>query len=132
MLLRVSSEAIGNTADLKATVGKGDGAVPHGALLRRFAEAACLGNEDLPAAREALRAAVGDEALVEAALTVGIFHGLVRTADGCGIPLDEGMREMSDDYRETLGLNKYAGARNTNLTVDGRSESSLDVRKLFR
>ena len=54
-LLRVSSSAIGEEADLGGAVGRGDGAVPHGAALVRFAEAATRGTDDLLEAREALR-----------------------------------------------------------------------------
>ena len=41
-LLRASSQALGEGADLAATVGRGDGGVPHGEELARFAEAATL------------------------------------------------------------------------------------------
>ena len=69
MLLRASSQAIGESADLEGTIGQGDGGVPHGALLVRFAEAATRANEDLPEARKALLEAVGPECFVEAAAT---------------------------------------------------------------
>ena len=125
MLLRVSSEAIGMEAELSATVGDGDGGVPHGELLRSFAEAATRDTDDLALVRQGLRDAVGDAAFVEAAATVGAFNGLVRVADGTGIPLDDGTRSVSDGFREALGLNAFAGARNTDLEAPVQSPASL-------
>jgi len=115
-LLRVSSSAIGEEADLAGAVGRGDGAIPHGAALVRFAEAATRGSDDLSEAREALREAIGLEAFIEAAATVGIFNGLVRTADSIGIPIDGGMVDSTADFRGELGLNDFSGSRNTDLS----------------
>ena len=70
MLLRASSEAIGQQAELEGTLGQGDGGVPGGAQLIRFAEAATLGNEDLDDARRELIAALGPQAFVEASLAL--------------------------------------------------------------
>ena len=66
MLLRVSSEAIGLDSDLSATVGEGDGGVPHGELLRSFAEAATLGAEDLASIRSDLWDALGNDGVERA------------------------------------------------------------------
>jgi len=120
LLLRASSEAIGEKAELDAAVGRGDGAVPHGELLVAFAEAATRGSEELAQARERLLAAAGGEAFVQAAATVGSFNGLVRVADSIGIPLDEGTRIGSREFRESLGLNDFWGSRNT--VLDSASE----------
>lgn len=131
VLLRESSKALGNEAKLEATVGQGDGGggVPHGQALVRFAEAA-RGGDDLPEARAALIDAVGWEGFVEAAATVGIFNGLVRTADAIGIPLDEGTRAASVDFRADLGLDDFAGAGNTDL--ERRAGAAPEqVEKLF-
>ena len=113
MLLRASGEAIHEDVRLEAAVGKGDGGVPHGAALSRFAEAATRGSEDLQAARAALVEDIGSERFVEAAATVGIFNGLVRVADATGIPLDETSLAATAGFRETLGLDDFGGARNT-------------------
>ena len=64
MLLRASSKAIGEEAELGGTVGMGDGAVPHGGALIAYAEAATRGSDELAQARDALQAAVGDVRLV--------------------------------------------------------------------
>ena len=131
MLLRASSEAIGQQAELEGTLGQGDGGVPGGAQLIRFAEAATLGSEDLDDARRELIAALGPEAFVEAAATVGIFNGLVRVADATGIPLDDGTLDDSLDFRATLGLDEFGGARNTELGNAQPRERAGDALKLF-
>ena len=115
MLLRASSEAIGEDAKLDGAVGVGDGAVPHGGVLIAYAEAATRGSDDLPQARAAALAALGEAGFVRAAATVGIFNGLVRVADSIGIPLDDSTRRTTGSFRESLGLNAFSGARNTDL-----------------
>ncbi len=115
MLLRASSEAIGEQAALEGALGQGDGGLPGGAELIRFAEAATLGSDDLCDARRELIAALGPEAFVEAAATVGIFNGLVRVADAIGVPLDDGTLDNSLDFRAALGIDEFGGARNTDL-----------------
>ena len=131
MLLRASGEAIGRETDLQGAVGEGDGGVPHGEALLRFAEAATQGTPDLAQRGDALRAAVGREAFVEAAATVGIFNGLVRVADGTGIPLDAGMNRASRVFREELGLVAFPGARNTELESAVEDPPSRDLARLF-
>ncbi len=126
MLLRASSEAIGEDADLDGAVGVGDGAVPHGGVLIAYAEAATRGSEKLKHARAALLAAVGEAAFVRAAATVGIFNGLVRVADSIGIPLDEATRRTTGAFRETLGLNAFGGSRNTDLEGEEGGEEIDD------
>lgn len=61
MLLPVSSQAIGDEAELEGAVGRatGDGGVPNGEAMVRFAEAATRGSEDLAASRSDLIAAIG-------------------------------------------------------------------------
>ena len=131
MLLRASSEAIGQDADLRATVGRGDGGLEHGALLTRLAEAATRGDPDLDTARAAVLDALGAEQFVEACATVGIFNGLVRTADAIGIPLDQGTLDASSGFRAELGLNDYTSAGSTDLSA-ARESGERDVQKLFR
>jgi hypothetical protein len=141
MLLRASSEFAGEKADLGASVGRGgDGGIPHGDRLLRFAEAVTRGEDAADAARLALRAAVGEAAFVDAAAIVGIFNGLVRTADAIGIPLDENTLHSSSGFRADLALNDFAGAANTSLehadpakARGGRldAEAAADVAKQF-
>ena len=128
MLLRASSEAIGEDAKLDGAGGVGDGAVPHGGVLLAYAEAAARGSEELPQARQAVLAALGEAGFVLAAATVGIFSGLVRVADSIGIPLDERTRQTSGAFREDLGLNAFSGARNTDLD---RPEEETGIEDCF-
>lgn len=116
-LLRASSEHIGQTVDLAATVGRGagGGGIAHGEALVRFAEAVTRARDDVDAARSALRQAVGDDGFLEAAAIVGIFNGLVRTADLSGIPLDDGTLHGSTDFRDSLGLNVFSGSQNSDI-----------------
>jgi hypothetical protein len=115
MLLRASSEFAGEKADLGASVGRGgDGGIPHGDRLLRFAEAVTRGDADEAGeARLALRAAVGEAAFVDAAAIVGIFNGLVRTADATGIPLDGMLAMISQEIRDELDLARFASSANT-------------------
>ncbi|MDG2304877.1 MAG: hypothetical protein P8R42_09505 [Candidatus Binatia bacterium] len=131
-LLRASSEAIGENATLDATVGRGgSGGLPHGEEIVRFGEAVSKG-EDAGGARDALIEAVGPAGFVEAAGIVGIFNGLVRTADASGIPLDDGTRDASGEFREALGLESYAGASNTDLRPTSGDHKTETLEKLFR
>jgi hypothetical protein len=131
MLLRASSKALGEDAKLDGAVGVGDGAVPHGAALIAYAELATRGGDGLAPARDALRMAVGDEGLVRAAATVGIFNGLVRVADSIGIPLDEGTRAASGSFRERLGLNAFSGASHADLASSEDAPRGARVEDLF-
>lgn len=107
---------MGQEVNLEATMG-GDGAalVEHGEALVRFGEAVTRGSEDLEAARETLRNEAGESAFIEASGIAAIFNGLVRNADFSGIPLDEVSLHGSADFRESLGLNAFVGAANTEI-----------------
>ena len=72
-----------------------------------------IANRDPEAASnlgETMRATVGPSGLIEAAATVAIFNGLVRSADAIGIPLDDVVASNTANDRSTLGINEYAGA----------------------
>ena len=132
MLLRASGQANKTDVRLEGSIGTGDGGVEHGEGLLRFAEAATRGSNELGEARIALIDAIGAEAFLEAAATVGIFNGLVRVADSTGIPLDEGTRNNSGSFRESLGLNEFASARNTDLTQSEKpAPPDAPVRDVF-
>ena len=108
-----------------------DAGVPHGALLLGFATAAQRDSRDLAAACEALRVAVGEDGLLEAAATVSVFNGLVRVADGTGVRLDDGVVAYTQDFRERLGIDRFGGAANTFPSGGARVPSGRDVRELF-
>ena len=120
MLLRASSEKVGSEADLGGAIGQGDGGIAHGTELIHFGEAVTRASDDLAAARSALIDAVGREGFIDAAGIVGIFNGLVRTADSSGIPLDVRTRDGTGELRASLGLNDFGGARNTPEAIPGR------------
>ena len=114
MLLRESSKAVDLSIDTNASMG-GEGAetVDHGAELVSFAEAVTCGSGNVDEVREAVLERLGADGFVEAASIVGIFNGLVRTADATGIPLDDSMKLATVDAREDLGINEFMGALNT-------------------
>ena len=112
-MLRESSKAKGEAYDLSLLTGaKGDGNIPHGALLVAFAEAV-LGSDDrrLADIREAIRVEMGDAALVDAAAIVATFNAIDRVADATGIPIEDGRAGSTADIRATLGINAFAEQR---------------------
>lgn len=104
--------------------------VDQGELLVRFAESAVRNDSDLDFARSNLESAIGASGVVEAAATVSAFEGLNRIADATGIQLDSGLADESVDFRRTLGLDGYAGARSTEL--NGVPRRAEDVLSIFR
>ena len=134
MLLRVSSEDAGIEFDDAAVVNPefiGDAGIAASAELLAFANAVELGEPDLDHARQAVRSAVGDDGLLEAAATIAIFNGLIRVADGTGIQLDAGMFEYSTADRARLGIDKFAGAANTDPAAVGDAHLDGSIATLF-
>ena len=90
---------------------EGDGAgvgVPHAAALIEFGDAVLRGDAHRQGrARDALCAALGPAALVDAAAIVASFNAVVILADGSGIPLEDFKAEGTADLREALGLEKF-------------------------
>lgn len=114
MLLRESSEAIGEDYNEASVMGgQSQHRVTAGDELIAFGEALTLGSPSLADARKRLMARVGEAAFVQAAGIAAIFNGLVRTADSTGIPLDENMKQATEQVREALGINGFVGAKNT-------------------
>jgi len=134
MLLGASGEKAGLVVDLETATDSsraGDAGVPAGAELLAFATAANQRSGDLANARSAVRDAVGDDGLIEAAATIAIFNGLVRVADGTGIQLDPSMLTSTTELRSSLGIDAYAGSANSaNAPVDPRFEAD-GVQGLF-
>jgi len=108
----VSGDQTGNEYDLHAVMdGEADGGVPHGALLSAFAEGICRSDRAAAdAAREAVAAAMGEAAMVDAAAVVAAFNAYPRAADATGIPLEDVKVEMTADIRESLGLEAFNNA----------------------
>ncbi len=113
MLLGRSSE--GNDAlDLNGTVRNDiDSGVEYGETLLRYSDAAVGHSPDLAAARDAVHAAMGPDAVVDCAATIANFQRMVRIADGCGIPLDSFSRRESEQWRDGLGIDGFRSRENT-------------------
>jgi hypothetical protein len=112
-LLRESSTAKGEQYDLTLlTGGAGDGGLPHGRLLVRFADAV-LGGDNGPLAkiRSEIRTTMGDAALVDAAAIAATFNAIDRIADSTGIPIEDANAESTAELRNALGLNAFAEKR---------------------
>ena len=114
MLLRASSKAVEQNVEVQATMGgRGAELVEHGEALVAFAEAVTRGDDNIEDTRNTLVGSIGVEAFSEASAIVAIFNGLVRTADATGIPLDEPMRIATEGGRQTRGIDRFLGAKNT-------------------
>jgi len=72
--------------------------------LLAFADAAIGENGRLAQARAALVAAVGEEAMADAAGVIAGFDAITRVADGSGIPLEPPKAEATADWRARLGI----------------------------
>ena len=113
-MLSLSADNAQQDVDLQVINGQGDGGVPHGAELMRFAEAVARGDPDaLTVSRNALFEAAGSEVLVDAAAVAGNFQRMVRIADATGIPLDGVTNTLSGGVQEELELRRFPSARNT-------------------
>jgi hypothetical protein len=134
MLLRVSSEDAGIQFDDAAVVDRdfvGDVGIEASAELLALANAVEVGVPDLATARADVSGSVGDDGLLEAAATIAIFNGLIRVADGTGIQLDAGAFEYSSDDRARLGIDKFAGAANTDPGAIGGARLDGTIASLF-
>jgi hypothetical protein len=113
MMLRGSIEQRGEAVELKTIIAGAevDSGVEGSAVLVGLVEAALDSPAELPEARAAVIAALGDAALVDAAGVIGNFQRMVRIADATGIPVDADTAAVTADIREELGLNAFASAR---------------------
>ena len=89
--------------------------IPNSEALLKLANA-FMGNDQaaLAAARKFLADDMSPEAMVDAIGVASNFQRMVRIADSTGIPSEETMMVMSEDPCETLGINDYATAANSN------------------
>lgn len=113
VLLRGSSDFTGHKYDFSVVMdGSGDGGVPQGKLLMDFGAAAVGGDDDsLTACRDAVRRAVGEEALADAAGVAAIFNAVVRIADATGIPLEDAKAAASQAVRAEMGIDAFADGK---------------------
>ena len=99
----------GESYDLETvTGGEGDGGIPAGAELLAFTEALVTRSDAFDAAREALRAVLGDAGVMAAAGVVSNFYRMNRIADATGIPLDGMAMALSTEVRAELELDDWA------------------------
>lgn len=93
-----------------------------------FAEAVVRDDDTIGDLRSALIGAAGPDAAGHAIATITAFSGLVRVADGAGIPIDDGLAAASADIRQELGLQTYGGAANSNVDgVEAAGFTSIDA-----
>ena len=112
-MLRVSSEFEGEKVDLQSITKGSDvqSGVPFQNELLAFAEAALGDDEEaITRAREAVRAKMGDAAVVDSAGVIANFQRMVRIADAAGIPLDTPVAVVTSTIRSELGLNSYGSS----------------------
>lgn len=82
--------------------------VPHGGTLLGFADAVLGGDGAvLPRAREAVRHAVGEAGLSDAAAVIGGFDGITRIADAAGIPMEPDKVEQTADFFRALDIGRF-------------------------
>lgn len=118
MLLRASSEVIGDAVELSAinagaSAAAGSG-IAHAEALIALADAQ-VGDDDaaLAAARARVLAEMGSDALVDAVAVVANFERMVRIADATGTPLDPPIATMATGLRAELDLDRFRSAANT-------------------
>jgi hypothetical protein len=82
--------------------------VPHGGALLAFTDAA-LGHDAaaLDRARDAVRSAVGEAGLSDAAAVIGGFDGITRIADATGIPLEPEKATQTADFFAALDIGRF-------------------------
>ena len=86
--------------------------VPHDAILLAFADAAlAFDAARMATARDAVLAALGHDAMLDAAAVVGGFNGITRLADATGIPLEDGRAEASAGWRADLGIDEFRATK---------------------
>lgn len=92
---------------LGITDPEAESGVPHGRVLLDFASAA-TGRDDarLAEARRALREALGESGVADAAAVTSNFERMVRIADSTGIVLGDWMESYTAGVRADLGLDR--------------------------
>jgi hypothetical protein len=126
MLLRASGANRNASYDLGAVMDpQRASGVAHGDVLIELVDAVMDANAPragatsvtvdarLVAARAAVVAALGDEALVDAAAVIAMFNQADRVADGAGIPLDEPLEMMTRELRQEIGVGRFSSAANS-------------------
>jgi hypothetical protein len=116
-MLRESIETAGESINLDGLTDRActriEG-IPNSEALLRFADA-FIGEdaEALAQARDALATEMGPEAMVDANGVASNFQRMVRIADSTGIPSEAPMLVMAEDLLDTLDMNDYVSAANS-------------------
>lgn len=67
--------------------------------------------EALGRARSAVIAALGQDAMVDAAAVIAGFDGITRIADATGIPLEPAKASQTEALRESLRIDSFLSAK---------------------
>ncbi len=115
MVLRESGRTLNLKVDLRALVDPAvDPGVPGGRELIAFTDAITATDPaGLAVAREALVAALGEAAVMPAAIICANFSRNDRLANAIGIALDPPVLAATEDLRAELGINGYPSAANS-------------------
>ena len=113
-MLSLSADISQQDVDLQVINGCGDGRVPFGRELMKFAEA-IAGSDELAllSARAALLDAAGSAVVVDAAAVAANFQRMVRIADATGIPVDRMMTALSGSIQQDLDLRRFNSSQHT-------------------
>ena len=114
-MLRASAAANNIPVDLMAVADpQVNSGIQHGELLLAYADAVTGADfRAVAPAIAALREAMGQGALVQAAAITANFSMNDRAANAIGIRLEGFFLADSGDYRAALGIDDYPSARNT-------------------
>jgi hypothetical protein len=114
-MLRASAAANNIPVDLSAIADSSiDSGIENGNALLAFADAVTGPDHAvIIAARAELLERMGAGALVQSAAIAANFSMNDRAANAIGIPMEAMFLDGSEDYRASLGLNKFPSARNT-------------------
>ena len=115
MFLSSSSKAINSELDVTdAVIGSGaDSGVPNAEMLIAFTESANRLDDNLPNIREALVKEIGEEGMVDAAITVSIFRSLNIAADSSGIRVDDDWVDSAAELANQSYANEFSTAKNS-------------------
>jgi hypothetical protein len=121
MLLSLGGHMQGTQVNLSAVNGEEtdtDG-VAHAAELISFV-ATVMADDDvaLASTRTALRKKLTPAQFVDTCGVICAFNVVDRIADATGIPLDEGLAEVSGDVQRAVGVGRFASAANTPGAAD--------------
>lgn len=105
-MLRASGRHADKEFDLAGVFGDRESDVPGADVLLPFVDALLRGG-DVTAARDAVRIALGEAALSDAAAVIGGFDGITRIADATGIPMEPEKAAANADFFAALDIGRF-------------------------